>query len=372
MKTTNKIILLVICLLLLVSLGILFNSYFISSQTEDVVKIGVSVTTTGDAAFIGNAYLEGLRLAQDEINKAGGIHGKKLELLIEDNKNSAKEGVTVFQALEARDPALILSTMSTSTVALSSLAKEKYIPLFISVVFADVLSSNPNSVSFFPTARDDVLATLQDMQKNSISTVGVLYINSEYGKTNADIFLQEASTQGIDVVISEPFTGDVTDFSTPLVKISTKKPEAIYIIAINAIPIIKQLKTQNKDISIYTNLIPVFGNLVFKDSQTFAEVHLTGPKVSIDGTAERARFINKLVVKSSGESNSFGYTSVGYDNLHAIAAVLNKNENPQAFVNTFSSFGAFEGVNGNYYLNSRNVGIALYPVMLSNNKLIRI
>ena len=84
-------------------------------QQASVYKIGVSVPLTSSAAQLGSPFLEGLKLAQKEINAQGGVNNKQIKLIVQDNQNSPKEGVNVFHALEVEHPDLIISTMSTAT-----------------------------------------------------------------------------------------------------------------------------------------------------------------------------------------------------------------------------------------------------------------
>ena len=343
------------------------------STTGKPIVIGVSLPLTGPSAFIGNSYLDGLKMAQSEINSRGGVNGMGIVLYLEDNQNLAKEGISSLNALMLKSPDLILTTMSVPSVAISPLVKESGKPLFVSVVFADVLSKNDNAVSFFPRTADDAAAIIPAMVKNKVKTVGVIYLKSEYGQASYDGFKVEAEKAGIKIVAVESFLGDTTDYATPLLKLKQKNPEAIYVIAINAIPVVKNIKSNNIKAAIYNNLIPVFGSLVYKDPTTFEGTYLTAPKVAIAGTPEYDSF--RAMATANGlklEGNSLGYTSVGYDNLQSIAKVFAKDFDPKDFVSNFSKLGQMSGVNGNYDLTGRDVGMPVYPVKMENGKLVEI
>lgn len=179
---------------------------------KEPIKIGVSLPLTGQSAFIGNSYLDGLKMAQKEINEQGGVNGRQIDLLTEDNQNLAKEGINSLNALMLKNPDLILTTMSVPSVAISPLVKEAGKPLFVSVVFADIISKNDNAVSFFPRTADDAAAIVPAMVKNNIKTVGVIYLNTEYGKASYDGFKVQAEKAGIKIVAVESFLGDTTDY----------------------------------------------------------------------------------------------------------------------------------------------------------------
>ena len=326
---------------------------------KGTIKIGVLTPLSGPAAFIGNSYVAGLETAANEINAAGGINGRQIQILLEDNKNTAADGITAYQKLMLSEPDLLISTTSAASVAISPLAKEIKIPVLFSVVFADILSANPNAVTFFPTAKEDAKTTVVDMTKNGVKTVGVLYLNSEYGKASFDAFKADAEAHKITIVASEAFAGDQADFSTPYLKVKEQIPDAVYVVAINAIPALNYIKTQSDAPQIYTNLVPVFGGLPAKSPVTFEGVHMTTSKVSLMGTAENTAFVAKIANPNAG----VGYASIGYDNMNAIAAVLGKESDASKFVATFSSFGKLTGVNGEFDLNGREVSMGLVPTV---------
>jgi branched-chain amino acid transport system substrate-binding protein len=338
-------------------------------QINKPIKIGVSAVLSGPAAFIGESYMAGLKVAQKEINDNGGVNGRPIELLVEDNKNLAQDGLSAFRALELKKSDLIIQTMSAATVPVAPVAKESGIPMFVSLVFADVLSVNDNAVSFFPSPRDDAQATVEDMQASGVKKVGIVWVNTEYGKASLDAFVSEAKNVGIEILSSESFLGDAKDFATPILKVLSVKPEAVYVIALNSIPLIDQIKLKADHPAIYTNLIPLFGSLIYKNTQTFDGVHLTAPLVSIPETPEYQLFSQKTAGMIDPKTNTFGYTSIAYDNLYSIAEVLKKNSSAKDFVQTFTNFGEFKGVNGTFNLNARDVGMRIYPVVFKNGSI---
>lgn len=356
----TTILVVAIALIMIASLLVFMS---ISDTDAGKIRIGVSTALTGQAAFIGTPYLEGLKIAQKEINDNGGIRGKKIEIDAEDNKNIAKEGITTFYTLQTRDPDLMITTMSTPSIAIANLANQSDVPLFVSIVFADVLSKNTNAVSFFPTTSDDVKATLDDMLQGEVKSVSILYIDSEYGKASADAFSKKAQENHISILRMESYLGEANDYATPLSKILADKPQGIYLATVNPIPPIDYIKNSEQNVSIYTNLIPLFGSLVYKDPEAFEGVHLTAPKVSIPGTEEYQMLRSKI--STIANKSTLGYTFIAYQNMYAISKVLEKNPDAKQFVPTFSDYGLLDGIGGPYNLSGRNIGLPLYPVIFT-------
>lgn len=74
-----------------------------SDSKEEVLKIGLITAETGDIAQYGLAVENAVKLAADQINEAGGIDGKQIQLVIYDNKGDAQESVTLFRKLVNND-----------------------------------------------------------------------------------------------------------------------------------------------------------------------------------------------------------------------------------------------------------------------------
>ena len=104
-------------LLLLISTLVLFLAACgQKAADESVVKIGVIAPLTGDLAQYGVAAKDGLQLKVDEINAAGGVNGKQIQLIIEDNRGDINESVSIFKKLKGKDNVhLIVGPVISST-----------------------------------------------------------------------------------------------------------------------------------------------------------------------------------------------------------------------------------------------------------------
>ncbi len=240
-------------------------------------------------------------------------------------------------------------------------------PVLVSMSFSDTQSKFQNQASFYPTATEDITATVKTMVANKVSKVAAVYLNSDYGQAMMKVFREQAASKGINIVYEDAFLGSDTNFQTQLSKTIASKPQAIFVVAINSLPVVRQLKTFKSGIAIYTNNPATSGSLIYKDKDAFDGVYATAFKTTIPGTPEFARI--RAEVGTSSPNDSFGYTAAGYDNLMAIAAVLKRNPNAKEFVKTFSSYGSFTGINGTFDLNSRDVSIPLYPVLFKDGEL---
>ncbi|MEG2651522.1 MAG: ABC transporter substrate-binding protein, partial [Eubacterium sp.] len=110
-----------------------------SSSSEDVIKIGTLGPYTGDTASYGNAAKNGIELAVDQINEAGGVLGKKIELVSYDTKGDATEAVNAYNRLRDNDGvvAIVGPVLSGEALAIKDLAKEDNMPILSPTATAD-------------------------------------------------------------------------------------------------------------------------------------------------------------------------------------------------------------------------------------------
>src|SRR5690349_7052404 len=98
-----------------------------SAPAQDTIKIGVTQPLTGAFAASGNYVAQGARLAGDEINQAGGVLGKKLELIVEDNKSNPTEAVATAEKLIVKDKVPVMLGAWGSGLTLAIMPKlEEY------------------------------------------------------------------------------------------------------------------------------------------------------------------------------------------------------------------------------------------------------
>ena len=91
---------------------------------SNVIKIGVIAPLTGDVAQYGVAVKNGVQLKVDELNAAGGINGKKIELVVADSKGESQEAVNIFKKMVSQDKVnlVIGEVISSASIAVSELA----------------------------------------------------------------------------------------------------------------------------------------------------------------------------------------------------------------------------------------------------------
>lgn len=368
----NKIIGSIVIIVIILG-AVFFNSNNHKTPvSEEEIKIGFSGPLTGPVAWLGELYLSGLTTAEQHINSNGGIDGRPVKLIVEDNGFTGKGGVDTFNTLKNKGAEIILSLGTVPSVPMSPLSKEEKIPLLAAATFVDLTIDNPFAIQMSILPENDVNATVVDMEKQGDKRIGVLYMNNEYGVSTLKAFKDRIKDSDVSVVIEEAFLPENPDFSTTILKIATSDIDAIYLIDLSFIRVMTELKLElnnrNKDVTVYLPASAYSSDNIVKHVDLFEGVHVVVSPVSIDGTKERDEFIRKLNLDKTN-NQSLIHKAIGYDNLHIVADVLRKNPDTNKFAEEFSSFGLFKGAAGEYNLNSRYIGVSLVSAIFTKGKL---
>ncbi len=202
----------------------------------DEIKIGALVPLSGAIAPYGPPIIDGAKLAVEQINAAGGVLGKKIELVVRDTASSPDVGRDAARKLVELDrvPAIIGAFSSGVTLAVSSVT----IP-------AEVVLISPVSVSAAISALDDndyVFRTIvsNDVQGKVLArlarllnydTVSIIYVNNAYGKDLADGFTKNYTRYGGKVEASIPYVQDKPSYRSEIEKAIASNPEALLLIS---------------------------------------------------------------------------------------------------------------------------------------------
>ena len=200
------------------------------AEAQEVYKIGVSAGLTGYAAAVDRAWRDGLEVAADYVNSKGGIMGRKIQLIVEDNKSEPQEAVTVYRKMISSDKVniFISGCVSAGNFAAAQFAVRAEIPM----VLCSILPPHPAQVkwafSFLAPPRFEVekrYAYLKDATQ--IRKVGVLHAPSPYANLQKDIAVKIAADFGIEVPVVEQYKQDDADFSPQISKMNAAGAKAI-------------------------------------------------------------------------------------------------------------------------------------------------
>jgi branched-chain amino acid transport system substrate-binding protein len=205
-----------------------------NSENAGEVVIGHVASLTGDTATFGVSADEGIRLALDEINSAGGVLGKKVKVITEDDRSLSDEAKTVANKLITRDHvcAILGEIASSRSIAIAPVCEDAKIPML------SPGSTNPKVTQgyeyvfrncFIDPFQGSAMANFA-MTKLGFKKFAILYpANSDYGVGLRDVFRDAVKKGGGEIVEEVAYTekSDV-DFHGQLTKIKNANPDAIF------------------------------------------------------------------------------------------------------------------------------------------------
>ncbi|MCC6073270.1 ABC transporter substrate-binding protein [Massilia sp. GCM10020059] len=193
-----------------------------TSFAADTIKIGSVLSVSGPAAFLGDPELKTLQLYVEKINAAGGVLGRKLELVHYDDGSDAAKANSFTKRLIESDKVnfLIGGTTTGATMAMAPLVERAKVP-FISLAGA-VVVIDPVKKWVFKTPHTDRMAAekvFEDMKKRGISKVGLLSETSGFGASGRKETQAVAAKYGITLVADETYGPKDTDTTAQLTRI---------------------------------------------------------------------------------------------------------------------------------------------------------
>ena len=228
----KRAIYLTLILVLLVS-AFLVACLSCTKRGADTIRIGVAGPMTGDGAQYGDMIKKGATMMMEQVNANGGIDGKMIELVVEDDKGDPKEAALVAQKL-ASDPTIV-AVIGHFNSSCSKAGKPIYKQM--GVVELSPGSTNKDVCigsewTFRNVYRDDfqgyaIAEYIANMLK--LKKVAILYDNDDYGRGLKEFFSEKAGELGLEIVREEAYTRDTQNFGPQLTNIRAENPEIVFI-----------------------------------------------------------------------------------------------------------------------------------------------
>ncbi len=200
----------------------------------DVIKVGEFASLTGKEANFGNSSHQGTLLAIEELNAAGGLLGKKLELITEDDLTKAGEPATVVNKLISRDGviAILGEVASSRSLEAAPICQQNKIPMI------SPSSTNPEvtktgdyifRVCFIDPFQGTVMANFASKKLKAKKVAIFTDVKSDYSKGLARFFKESFVASGGQIVVELDFNGGDKDFKAQLTSIKAASPDAVFV-----------------------------------------------------------------------------------------------------------------------------------------------
>jgi branched-chain amino acid transport system substrate-binding protein len=206
------------------------------SFAAEPIKVGIILPLTGEKAAFGEIEKNSFLIALNEINKAGGVKGSKIELLIEDDTGKPDVARAATEKLVSKDNVVMLGGGygSSETYSIAGVAQQKKLPLLINTGSADKITEqgwnyvfrlNP-PVSEYSAAAESFLNEVAKPK-----AAAILFENTLFGTSGSKEFEQSCKQLGIQVALKEGYESGAVDFKPLLIKVKNANPDLIYMIS---------------------------------------------------------------------------------------------------------------------------------------------
>ncbi|HOM03242.1 MAG TPA: ABC transporter substrate-binding protein [Acetivibrio sp.] len=345
---------------------VLFTGCAQTSESQDEIKIGLNYELSGTAASYGQDTLNGVLMAIDEINAAGGVLGKQITYVKLDNKTDPAESTSAATRLATKENVSIILGPATTgaTKAAIPVADKNKVPLISASATADDVTVDAKGVKeyayricFNDSFQGTVMANFASKNLNAKNAVVLMDNSSDYGKGLAKTFTETFTKNGGTIVAQEAFVKDEKDFNAILTKIKDKTFDILLIAGYynEAGLIIKQARALGIDKPVLGGDgldSPVLGELAGKTALN--KVYFSNHYSSLDKDPLIVKFMEEFKNKNSKDPNAF--SALGYD-LGYFAADAIKRANstdPAKIKEALDNTTEFKGVTGTFSIDKNH------------------
>jgi branched-chain amino acid transport system substrate-binding protein len=318
------------------------------------IKIGNYAAITGKDGTFGDSSTKATRLAVDEINGAGGVLGRQIELVVEDTQSKPGEAATAVKKLITRDQVVALIGEVTSSRSLegAGVAQAFKIPMLSPSATNPAVTATGDYIfraCFIDPFQGKVLATFARDKLAAKRAAILTSISSAYSTGLAEVFRAQFPQSGGEIVSDQKFSEGDKDFNAQLTAIKAAKPDVLFVPAYytEVALIAKQARELGITVPLIggdgweaPELLQIGGNALEGCSySTHYSAESPDPKIQAFVQKYRDRFDDRI---------PDGMAALGYDAAYMMADAIRRagSTEPAAIRDALASTQGFEGVTG--------------------------
>ena len=228
----NKLVSVLACIAMLAVM--LFGA---AALAEDPIRIGAMYALSGDKAAIGNNILRGIDFAVEEINAAGGVNGRKIEIVRGDTQGDAKVAGSLAERLITQDhvDAIVGCHQSTLTDIVAQVCESYEIPLITAISTVDNLSTNGYEFFFRMCPMnslyvENMFMYLRDQAQQTgkeVKTISIFADNSNIGQEIIRCSKIYAPKYGMEIVATVEYQGGAADLTSEVLALKDANADAV-------------------------------------------------------------------------------------------------------------------------------------------------
>jgi branched-chain amino acid transport system substrate-binding protein len=298
-----------------------------SAAAQDAFRFGLAMPLTGSQALYGQDQVKAAEWAVAEINKAGGVNGKKIEMIVLDTQADPQLGIQMINRLVSVEKVPVFITAWSSVVkAVAPIANDnRVVELSIGAASPDVAKLGDYVYTTFPLADIDITA----LAKYAFASMGkrraaVIYINNETGIVPAEVYQKVFKAAGGEIVAVETYDPKATDFTGMLLKVRAANPDIIHLHGL--VSDIPQVIAQMRQLGLtqpVTSYSAAFNPKLIQQLGAAAEgVIATSLAPGPEDSEKVKEYVARWQKEVGREPNGLPYTQYLYDAPYLVAAVF--------------------------------------------------
>ncbi|HEY1722025.1 MAG TPA: ABC transporter substrate-binding protein [Magnetospirillaceae bacterium] len=203
-----------------------------AAQAADPIKLADVCELSGGGAPVGNNWKNAIDMAVAEINAAGGVLGRPLEVTHLDTQTNPGVSRGVMQKALDDDPYIVLGPIySSATMVDLALTQQAKVPEFTGGAAAGITKQDDPYIFRMALGQTATIPKVVNYLKDkmNVKTAALVWVNDDYGKDGRDAFTEEAKAKGIQLVSTISTEAAQVDFSADVIKLKDAKPDVVFV-----------------------------------------------------------------------------------------------------------------------------------------------
>lgn len=315
----------------------------------DTIKVGLSGALTGGDAILGQTQREGVQLAVNEINDSGGVDGKQIELVTEDEANDPSRMAQIAQKFVTQDQVdvIIGGTNDGTAQVLAQVAADSEVPLVVPFANGDqITQDNPWAFQVDVASTAFVQAAI-DYMAEKYDKIGIAYDNNAFGQADRDFAVEDLAEKNMEPVAEVSMPDSAGDYTAQLSEMRDADAQALFtpMSGTNVAQLRKDMIRLNYQPEVvgpnslaFQSMIDIGGQNVERSVRLYDVIDEDKPAV--------AEFTRKFQEAYDKEPTS-GFELLGYDAMNILAEALQGTDGDKTAVrDNLESLSGFEAVSG--------------------------
>ena len=307
------------------------------AQAQEPIKIGLVTALSGQSARAGEAITRGLQVAIDELNAAGGVLGRKFELIRRDDEATPAKGVIAARELVFKEKVALLfggldTPVSMAIVPIMNEAKVPFMGPWAAGTPITKNGANPNYV-FRVSAVDEIVdrAMLQYAQKNfNARKPGLILVNNPWGESNEAGLKAAMLAKGVTPAGIEKFEGNDIDVVPQLTRLKAAGADTLFLVG-NVGPsaqVVKSLDRMGWKVPIVSHWGPAGGRFTELAGPSAPSVHFVQTYSFFGNQRPIGQKVLKMLmakypdIKGAGDVTPAVGVANAYDAMHLVALAI--------------------------------------------------